>query len=66
MGEKPRALETQRTGVNSRDEVARSHMLVSIKTRGCTYNAWTGNHEERSVSRNVFRRLGRGQTCKTH
>ena len=72
MGENPRAIEKQRTGenlratrthqmgVNTRVKVARSHMLASIESRRHTDNIPTSNDEERSRSRNVFKRLGKG------
>ena len=65
MGEIPRAIDTQRTGVNLRVEVARSHMPASIESRGHTDNLQIGDDEERSALGNVFRRLGRGQTFGT-
>ena len=61
-GKNLRAVETQRTGFNLSAEVARSHTLASVETRGRTNNVQTSNDEARSSSGNVFRRLGRGQT----
>ena len=54
-------VRTQRTGVNSRAEVAHSHTPTSVGTRGHTVSARTSYNEGRSESGNVFRILGRGR-----
>ena len=59
MDENLKSIETQRTGESPKAKFARFHVLVSNETERCTNNARTGNNEEMSASRNVFRRLGR-------
>ena len=61
MSENPRAEGTQWTGVDPRAEMACSHLLDSIKTRGHTNNAQIIDDYARSRSGNVFRTLGRGR-----
>ena len=64
-GENLRAVKTEQIGVNPMAEVVLSNMSASIETRGHTNNVRIGNDEEKSTLRNIFRRLGRGQTYRT-
>ena len=54
-------VRSQRTGVDPRAGVARSHMLESHRNREHSEVAHTGNNNPgRSTLGNVFNRLGRG------
>ena len=60
-GDNSRAMSIQRTGIDPRAKIAHFHLQDSMRIKGYNDNAQTSDDQLRSVSGNVFRRLGRGQ-----
>ena len=64
MGENPRAVETQWTGVDSKAEIGHSRLQDSMRTKRHINNARTGDDQARSRSGNMFRRLGKRENIR--
>ena len=53
-------MRSQYISVDPRARATRSHLLESTRNRGCSEVVHTGKNQGRSMTGNVFNRLGRG------